>query len=549
MSSFSIRGEVTSETTERRSGASPNRIAPARNGVDGAGTATAFDVPDAHVKLAALTNLESPETRREFLASHPELVRPEIVEKLAEEVRLLLRTDLDVALRKSDAALAIGEALGAAESIARALRARANVLWSRGKYRPAVDLLNRAANLFTEAGKVDELGRTLSTSIQPLILLGEYDRAHQNAERARGIFTLRQDRLRLARLEINVANIHHRQEQYASALSSYERAYRELCVVEDSEGVAVALHNMAVCLISLNRFDRALEVYQQARSYFELHQMPLLRSQAEYNIAYLFYLRGEYDRAMRGLRTARENCSRNGDGYHTALCDLDLSDIYLELNLTRDAARMAHDAAIRFEQLGNGYEAARALTNLAIAVSRNGETKKAIGLFTRAKEMFANESHKVGESTVDLYKALLLSEAGDVSGAQELCQRASQFFNSAGLARRALLSDLLLARLALANGDLESARSRAQAALQASRGLEAPVLRHYAYMQVGHVAGASCDSAGAFEAYHAARAELETLRSSLQGEELRIAFMRNRLEVYERLTQLCLDRGMNGPAG
>ena len=33
------------------------------------------------------------------------------------------------------------------------------------------------------------------------------------------------------------------------------------------EGIGVALHNMAVCLISLNEFERALDIYQKARDF------------------------------------------------------------------------------------------------------------------------------------------------------------------------------------------------------------------------------------------------------------------------------------------
>ena len=39
-----------------------------------------------------------------------------------------------------------------------------------------------------------------------------------------------------------------------------------------------------------------------------------------------------------------------------------------------------------------------------------------------------------------------------------------------------------------------------------------------------------------------ARAALETLRGNLRGEELKIAFFENKLEVYENLVDLCLRR-------
>ena len=56
------------------------------------------------------------------------------------------------------------------------------------------------------------------------------------------------------------------------------------------------------------------------------------------------------------------------------------------------------------------------------------------------------------------------------------------------------------------------------------------------------------DSAGAYASYQIARDALETLRSRLNGEELKIAFVKNKGEVYERLVQLCLE-GQEGTGG
>jgi CHAT domain-containing protein len=61
---------------------------------------------------------------------------------------------------------------------------------------------------------------------------------------------------------------------------------------------------------------------------------------------------------------------------------------------------------------------------------------------------------------------------------------------------------------------------------------------------LGHVASRSGDRALAYDSYNTAREALETLRTRLRGEELKIAFVKNRLEVYERLVELQLyDEG------
>src|SRR5437764_8648476 len=98
---------------------------------------------------------------------------------------------------------------------------------------------------------------------------------------------------------------------------------------------------MAVCLIVLNDFQRALSTYTSATEFFKEHGMPALVAQADYNIAYLYYFRGDYSRALQILRSARESAQRSGDAYHLALCNMDESEIYLELNMNEEAAESA----------------------------------------------------------------------------------------------------------------------------------------------------------------------------------------------------------------
>ena len=122
----------------------------------------------------------------------------------------------------------------------------------------------------------------------------------------------------------------------------------------DNEGLAVALYNMAVCLITLNDFPRALATYQRAREMCVSHGMTLLVTQSDYNIAYLYYLRGEYSRAIEMLRATREECEKNGDAHVLALCYLDLSEIYLELNLSTRSKRNGPRRLFAFSKTGHG---------------------------------------------------------------------------------------------------------------------------------------------------------------------------------------------------
>jgi len=491
---------------------------------------------------AQLARLSDAAGRRKFVARHPELLRPETVTRLSEAVPQRVRVDVKEAMALADAAVLIARRLRRPESVAQSLRAKGNALYALNEHAAAVERHDEAARLFAKAGQPNEVARTLSTSIQPLILLGAYARAEAAARQAREIFTREGDELRLARLDVNVGNIFHRQDRFAEALRSYEQAYERLLPHRNAEGIAVALGNMAVCLISLNDFTRALETHQRARAFCEEHGMPKLVALADYNIAYLYYFRGQYGRAIEELKATRDACEKVGDAYLAALCRMDLAEIYLELNLSDDAAQMAEESLAEFRRLGMGYEAAKSLAYLAIANGQQGKVLRALELCTEARRLFVQEQNTVWPALLDLYQALILFGASRLFEARRHCTAALEAFRSTALASKAILCRLLLARLALRMGELDVARQQCEAAAQTLAPLDLPALSFQLDFVRGQIEQAAVEPAAAYDAYRRAQRSLETLRSSLRGEELKIAFMKNKLEVYEALVDLALER-------
>jgi CHAT domain-containing protein len=491
--------------------------------------------------LSELARLETEPARRRFLARHRNLVRDEVVEQLAKLVVERVRVNTREAVHLAEAAVLIGKKVRGKESLALGLRAKANALYAFGNNAGAVEHHEKALALYEELKNQNEAARTLSSSIQPLILLGEYDRAFQAAERAREVFVRLNDTRRLARLEINVGNIYHRQDRFEESIAHYERAYIALLPFKDVEAMAAIFSNLAMCLINLNDFARSLDCYQKARELCKQNGMPLLVAQADYNIAYLHYFRGEYSVAIEMLYAARRACEATGDAYHLALCYLDLSDIYLELNLSEEAGEMADEGFSRFEKLGMGYEAAKTLANRAIAYGQQGKTVQALERFTKAREMFAREKNLVWPWLLDLYQGLLLFHEGRYFEARRLCAGAAGFFDQTLLSGKSVLAHLLLARIAMHVGESSVAETETEAAVARIERLQAPVLAYQAHFLRGQLAQNRGDRAAALSAYDEARKVLETLRSRLHSEELKISFVKNRLQVYEALVDLHLS--------
>jgi CHAT domain-containing protein len=462
------------------------------------------------------------------------------VEQMDAAVSALVRVDLKKARSLAETAVALANQLDDQASRAYALRALGNSLSFAGDNRKALELHAQAIDLFRQAANAVELGRALSTSIQPLILLGMYAPALAAADEARRIFLECDETLRLARLDINVGNIYHRQDRFREALDCYRRAVSQLSPDKDNEGTMAALHNIAVCLIMLHEHEEAEHTYHQLRNICSSRDVPLAKAQAEYNIAYLYYLRGAYGRAIEMLRMARDLALTTGDSYHAALCQLDLSEIYLELNLYHDAAELAQSAFKDFQQLGMGYEAAKALCQSGIAMSQQGKGYRALQFFDEASAIFVKEENQVWPSLVDLYRALTYFNEGHIREARSYCLAALDFFDRALLPDRAILCRLLLARLSLKAGETDAARCECEAALKGLAGRDTHVLSYQAHLVMGQIEEAARNLAAAKDHYRTAKELLEVLRSGLHRDELKISFLRNRLEVYENLVNLSL---------
>ena len=488
--------------------------------------------------------LASPDetAHRTLVTQHPSLDWDFILSTITDRVRQEINVDTARAQQMADIAITVAEASGSKLALAKSRRAKANALYATDQHAAAIEMHAGAAAIFESLGEKEELARTLSSSIQPSLLLGRYDEALAAGERARAIFAEQNDAWRLARLEINIGNVYQRQDRFAEALQHYRAAYDGLVSRDDSEGLAAVLSNLALCYIFLNDFPKALEFHQKARQHCAEKAMPILVAYADYNIGYLYFLRGEYGRAIKMLREAAAGAKKTGDAYQLALCDLDLSEMYIELNLNAEAGELAHKAHAAFQQLGFGYEGAKALVFAAIAASRQGQAFEGLRLFTQAKEMFIRDKNRVWPSLIDLYKALVLFNEGRLFEARQLCAGAKDFFHGAQLRRKYVFAQLLLARILTQMNDRSSARNQCAGALEQLAELEAPTLLYDAEFLLGEIEHGDGDQDLAYEAYSRARTALEALRGSLRGEELKIAFFSNKQEVYERLVDLCLGR-------
>lgn len=491
--------------------------------------------------LGNLTALAWDGARQEFFRTHPELVEISLVETLCSEVARLVGVNMEKAGQVAATARWLAEELDDDRSRGLSARAAANAYHFSGECSQAQALYEAALAQFSKLGDEREEAITRSSALHNLAYLGEYEKVFEWEHAARAVFERLEDRQRLATLEHNLGNILYRQDRWEEALQHYRFAYEEFLKLARAQDVAICMRNIAVCHISLHNFVEALAVYERCRAYCQEQGLTRLVLEVDYNIAYLYYLRGEYTRAIQLFQAARRQCEAAGDEYHKALCDLDQAEIFLELNMVEEAANLAQAAFTSFYTLNTPYETAKALTNNAIAQSRLGRGLLALEFLQQARDIFVREKNQLWPALIDFYRAVVLYREHRPAEAIRLARGARETFAESALAPRAAMCELLLAELLLQVHEPNGARDICYEALERVSGLDMPALEHQAYLVLGQVEEAAGNRFTALKAYRQSHRWLEKLRSQLEGEDLKIAFLKDKQVVYESLVWLTMQ--------
>ncbi|HET9399790.1 MAG TPA: CHAT domain-containing protein [Candidatus Acidoferrales bacterium] len=493
-----------------------------------------------------LTTVDSADERKSLLENTPDLSQRELVTTIADQATQTARQDMPRAERLAKLACWLGDISGDKLSQGRSARAMGNVLLQSGQHPAASREYSRALELFEQIGDELESGRTLMTSIQALIYQGQYTDAFARAERARAIFRRAGDAVRMARLDIALGNILHRQDRFDDALLMYHRAERQLEALEEHRERAVALLNMAVCSISAHDYIAAERSYRDARELSLQHDMPLLTAQADYNIAYLYYYRGEYTRALELYQATAEFCNRAGDVHHAALCDLDRSEMYLDLRFASEAAKLAQSAAAGFDALGLNYEAAKAMFFLGLAAYQEGQPFLALAYFSQSGERYKQEQNRPWPAILALYSAIVLYREGRYFEARRSCLEAYEFLSHSTLRSKSALAGILRALLDMRLRENLTARFHCEAALRRFERSTPPGLEALAQ----YALALSEESEGRFsEASESLRKALAALQKSSVGrssDELKIPLIDCDKEIPEAFVAMNMEMDTSG---
>jgi CHAT domain-containing protein len=490
--------------------------------------------------IRELSRIETPQQLIHWQQQHP-ITSRDIDDAMAEVRRLVDSAAFEPAGRLAEWCVLLSRELADPLIKARATVTRGIVLTRINEDARALEYFDEALRLYQQAGDEVLAAKVRTNRVVAYSHLGRYEEALRDGEINNEVLARLGEKRLLARNYNNLGEVLFRLDRFQEWLSTLERAESLLQEIGDQDSLALVYLNHAVVLTSLNRSSEALNYYRRSKELAVKAGQAYIAMVCNYNLGYLHYIQGEYTTALDILNETRQALPT--EQWYVPLCDLTQSEIYLEMNMYREAARLAQSAYTAFESTEKPFEMAKAVGVMAIARSQLREFKEAERLFERAKSMFQAQGNHVRAAGMDLYRGLMWMQLGRYAEAKAVAQHAYECFAKEAVKPKAAFARIVSARANLKLADLETASQDAAAATAIHQESPLPWVGHQLHAILGEIHFAHEDPENARLEFRKAINELERVRANIAPDELRLNYLKDKVPVYEMLLHTDLRLG------
>ena len=411
----------------------------------------------------------------------------------------------------------------------------------RGRFESAVGKLERAAAGFVNAGNEADAAQTKVATLLALAMLGRYDDAIATGLAAIPILTKYGDELAAGKIEMNLSNIVSRRSQHREALEFCASARKRFKKAKEPKWQAMAENGLANTYAELNDFARAEQFYTLAFETAVSAKMHVTEAEIEASMGNLALFRGRYADALRYLELSRRKFDVLAMPHQTAIADLEIADIYAELNLNAEAVEIYGRVSDEFKRLKLRSEESRSRLNYGRAAFALGDAAIAGKQLKRALALFRAEKNEPGLAAAMIAQARIALDAGDHAAALAASKATSHLLKRTQNGRLPLTVRSLEGEAYLAAGKRSQAKRIFESVVVDAKRLHQPDAQQIALNFLGKTAVNSGGANDAISYFKRSIGIVERLRAPLASEEFSMSFMAARLDPYDRLARVYLD--------
>ncbi|MBE2220399.1 MAG: CHAT domain-containing protein [Anaerolineae bacterium] len=411
------------------------------------------------------------------------------------------------------------------------------------EHREALTLFNTTSDTYQTLNLEAKVARTAMGQLNAMLYLGLYEEGLQLAAQTLEIARTINNPILLAKLQLNRANILFRLNRLQEAQDGFTAAQSIFLAQEDHPYAAIAQMNLANVQMILDDFLQAEQNYQASRTIFESKEMISQLAVIDHNLAELSFYQGEYQEALHLFDRSRQIYVRQNSQVDIAYVDLYRSEVYLALNLWVEALELTAPARNEFEKAGMAWETGRLWLNEAVALAHLKDGRSPNFALDRARDLFSAENNTLWLAFTDLYEAVFAKQQGELNLAEIRAQKAAQTFRQIGLRGRTAQSLCVSGQAALLEKRLDEADSFFNQALVEVGQANTPPITYACYAGLGQIAEQRSQNETARVFYRQAIQAIEQMQATIGAEDYKIAFLSDKLRIYEAHILLCLQAG------
>ena len=412
---------------------------------------------------------------------------------------------------------------------------------TRGRLETSIISLERSSSEFAAIGREHESAQPQVARLMALAMTGRYDEAITAGKTALKIFNKFGDQLAAGKIEMNLSNIVSRRGRHRDAERFCLSAHRRFAQLGEHSWQAMAENGLANTYAELNDFRTAEKYYSTALRTAREAAMAVTEAEIEASMGNLALFRGKYGDALTLLETSRRRYAELGMPHQIAIAELEIAEIYLELNLASDAFDLYESLAPQLRRLKLRGEEARARANFGRAAAVLGKTDAARRELRTAERLYKAERNMPGIASVLLSRAKLELSLGQFKKAIAAAGAAADIFNESENIRGNLSASLIAGEAAAGSGDGENARQILDQALTEAAKFEQIEVQRSALNLLGVIARQNGNNSEAEKLFKNSIALVEDARTPLPSEEFRMSFLADKLGAYENLANLYLQ--------
>lgn len=411
---------------------------------------------------------------------------------------------------------------------------------TRGNLESAVVNLDKSADIFRSISKQHEAAQTQIGKLYALALLGKYDEAVECGKKALTVFESFGNELSAGKIEKNIGNIYGRQEDHSQSEIFLRKARKRFIKIKNYAELSMCENVLATAYASRNDFRNAEKMYEKSLAQAKKAEMFVTQAEIEGNIGNLAMCRGKFDQAIKFLELAAQKYEELKMPHQNAFSELEIADIYLELNLVSEAFEIYAKVSKTFTKLKMQGEEARSRANFGRSAILLNDNKLARKQLAKAAKLYVAENNLVGASAVKLSGSQLELSENNFGKSLSLAIDAGKLLDKTSNLRYKLISNVLQAECLRNLGSFASARSLLEKIFDEAVAQENGQIAQTSQVSLGKLANAENDYLRAEKHFKKAVELIETLRSPLPAEEFRMAFLADKLVPYQELAKICL---------